>query len=678
MDFGLAGLTGQLHGDIRSGTPAYMSPEQLAGTEVTVRSDIYSLGLLLYEVFTGKRAFQAASLMELMQMQERAAPASITTLVKELDPAVERVIQRCLQPDPRQRPASALAVAAGLPGGDPLAAALAAGETPSPELVAAAGETEGLPPKVAVSWLAAALVGIVVVAVFGPSQAVTSKLPLENPPEALARDARTILKNFGYTARPGDTAWGLEYDGDYRNYLKKQPAEAAARWKNPAAGQPPLVTFWYRESLQAMPAIRQFNVTTSYSDPPFEMSGMVRLRTDPDGKLREFEAVPPQVEPTAGAATPLDWAKLFQAAGLDSSTFQAADTQWTPLANWDARAAWTGADPRNGAKLRVEAAAWRGRPVSFRIIGPWTVPARMTPPDSGQNQTAFMVIIYLVLVAACLLAWYNFRARRVDQRGALRMATLYFACMAASRFLNMHHSATMQELSGFWQVMAVASLNAGIIWIFYLALEPWVRRRWPHTMISWTRYTTRGIRDPLVGRDLLAGAGCGALWLVLLLLPSALRGGEPLFPSLNALLGVRHEVAQMLYSFPDALQTSMMFFFLLFLLRVLLRKQWIATTAFVAITAVVSVLGSATPWFDILASAIFLAVLAFVLLRFGLLAAIVAYASLELLNVCPPTLDFSAWYIGLVPIPLVVVALIAIYGFRTSLAGRPLLKVELP
>jgi len=122
----------------------------------------------------------------------------------------------------------------------------------------------------------------------------------------------------------------------------------------------------------------------------------------------------------------------------------------------------------------------------------------------------------------------------------------------------------------------------------------------------------------------------------------------------------------------------MMFFFLLFLLRVLLRKQWIATTAFVAITAVVSVLGSATPWFDILASAIFLAVLAFVLLRFGLLAAIVAYASLELLNVCPPTLDFSAWYIGLVPIPLVVVALIAIYGFRTSLAGRPLLKVELP
>ena len=59
-DFGLAGLTDQIHGaDIRSGTPAYMAPEQIAGKEVTAQSDLYSLGLVLYEVFTGKRAFTA-------------------------------------------------------------------------------------------------------------------------------------------------------------------------------------------------------------------------------------------------------------------------------------------------------------------------------------------------------------------------------------------------------------------------------------------------------------------------------------------------------------------------------------------------------------------------------------------------------------------------------------------
>ena len=277
MDFGLAGLTDQLQGDVRSGTPAYMSPEQLAGTEVTIKSDIYALGLLLYELFTGKRAFEAASMVELMDLQQRGSPLNITSVVKELDPAVERIILRCLAPDPKQRPASALAVAAALPGGDPLAAALAAGETPSPELVAAAGETEGLQPRFAIACLAAALAGLLVVTIVAPPLTITDHIRLENPPEALARDARTLLQNLGYSARPADTSWGFGYAGDYRDYLKQHPAEAVARWKNPAVGEPALVNFWYRESPYPLIASRWFNSQVNYQDPPFELDRMVRL-----------------------------------------------------------------------------------------------------------------------------------------------------------------------------------------------------------------------------------------------------------------------------------------------------------------------------------------------------------------------------------------------------------------
>src|ERR1700739_2090426 len=132
-DFGLAGVADDIRGpEVRSGTPAYMAPEQVEGREVTMLSDIYALGLVLYEIFTGKRAFaDKAGVLHGHEDRTRSRPSSV---VKDLDPIVEKVILRCLETEPSSRPANALAVSAALPGGDPLAAALAAGETPSPQM----------------------------------------------------------------------------------------------------------------------------------------------------------------------------------------------------------------------------------------------------------------------------------------------------------------------------------------------------------------------------------------------------------------------------------------------------------------------------------------------------------------------------------------------------------------
>jgi serine/threonine-protein kinase len=678
MDFGLAGLSEQLQGDLRSGTPAYMSPEQLAGTEVTVKSDIYALGLLLYELFTGKRAFEAASMAELMKLQERVAPPSIATVVKDLDPAVERAIERCLRYEPRSRPASALAVAAGLPGGDPLAAALNAGETPSPELIAAAGETEGLRPAVAMAWLAATLAGIAIIGVLMVPYSITEKVPIDVPPDALARDARHLLQGFGYTARPADSAWGLGYEDAYQDYLKQHHDLAAARWRNPAAGQPPVIQFWYRESPRPMAANGGFNTFLHYTDPPLDVSGMVRLLTDTEGNLQRLEVVPPEVEPPAPLASPFDWGLLFRAAGLNQSQFQAAEPQWTPLANWDARAAWTGTDAPTGAKLRVEAAAWRGRPVFFQIVGPWSKPDRMTDASSG-DRAPVLAVVYLALAAAGVLAWKNLRAGRSDKQGAASLALLYFASLAGGNALAAHHVVTMAELSVFWRVVAQAAINAGVIWLFYIALEPWVRRRWPHVLIAWTRYTVKGIRDPLVGRGLLYGAAFACAWAALTLLRLRLHGptGEPVMALLYALGSLRLAGAAALFTMAGSLFGPLLMLFLLFVLRVVLRKEWAAAIVCALAFGLLNSSGTAYPAADLTVNLLQAGLAVFLLLRFGLVALIVAGALSDFLLGLPRTLDFSLWYAPMGVLPLVLAALIACYGFRVSLAGRPVFQGEL-
>jgi protein kinase-like protein len=213
-DFGLAALEAEIPlSDLRSGTPAYMSPEQKAGREVTARSDIYALGLILHEMFTGKKL--------------RETQSTPTDLVKDLDPMIERLIIRCVDEDPKRRPQTALSVAMGLPGADPIAAALAAGETPSPEMVAASSEKEGLKAQTAVLCFAGIIVCFLAGLYLSEKISFLARAPMPLPPEALADRAQQFLRSVGYTDAPHDMASGFSCC-DYSNEEKLKPLDPCA------------------------------------------------------------------------------------------------------------------------------------------------------------------------------------------------------------------------------------------------------------------------------------------------------------------------------------------------------------------------------------------------------------------------------------------------------------------
>jgi serine/threonine-protein kinase len=117
MDFGIARVTGSdrmtRHGNL-VGTPEFMSPEQVQGKEASVQSDIYSLGVLLYQMLTGRVPFQMKGDFDLMQAQVQKVPPPPRSLVPEIPEEIEEVILCALEKDPENRYHSTRAFQAAL------------------------------------------------------------------------------------------------------------------------------------------------------------------------------------------------------------------------------------------------------------------------------------------------------------------------------------------------------------------------------------------------------------------------------------------------------------------------------------------------------------------------------------------------------------------------------------
>jgi hypothetical protein len=410
---------------------------------------------------------------------------------------------------------------------------------------------------------------------------------------------------------------------------------------------------------------------------------MVQLSLDTSGRLMHFEAVPPQFEKPAAFPAP-DWAPLFAAARLDMTQFKPDEPQWTPLAATDARAAWTGTYPgAPNLPMRIEAAAFHGRPIHFEIVWPSSRPTRVAnsnqlSPGRQAANIANGLLSMLILAVGIWLAWFNWKAKRGDLRGATRLAIFMSSLSLLQWFLAAHHIAGSQEQDIFTAALSAAAYSGIRYWIFYLALEPWVRRYWPQNLVTWARLLSGKWRDPLVGRDVLFGILLGVVYLLLFLtffLVNLYHGDGPdsAFAAAN-LNGARYWGSTLTAHVDYAVSGALYFFLILFVLRVVLRKQWLAGLAFVLIFVGMRWAGQGAWYAPLFLLAIWTA-LVVVALRFGLFATMCLVFLIDTPLDMMFTTDFSAWYGQSSWVMVAIVIAAAVWGFRTSLGGRTLFPV---
>ncbi|MEE8586439.1 MAG: serine/threonine-protein kinase, partial [Acidobacteriota bacterium] len=701
-DFGLASLAEELHGaEVRAGTPAYMAPEQLAGTEFTQRSDIYALGLVLYELFTGKPALEGRTPAEIARRQE-SPPIRPSSIVAGLDPAVESIILRCLEKEPRDRPASALAVAAALPGGDPLAAALAAGETPSPELVAAAGQSEAMHigPAAAIGLLIAA--ELVCLVFLTSAAGVHGYVPLDKPPQALEDRAREVLTKLGYTDEPADTAFGFDRNAPYMNWLQENDP-SPNRWERLREPRPGGMYFWYRQSPGRFRPFPHDWITRGFvgsDNPPWQVPGEAYVSLDPAGRLRRFYVIPrPGISSPDEAAKPVeeaDWPMLFDLAGLNFESFMPADPRLTLKFRVDERMAWSGLYPEApGIAIQVEAGLVEGKPAYFRFVNPWEEP-KPAPADAAQQPSSSMrlarfverwretvkfVIILSVLCGVGLVALSRHRAVG-NLQGATRIACFAYVALLLGTLLDGEHLLPRTE-DELMQAFTVATFFAVVVFSSYLALEPFARRLWPTMLVAWTRLLSGRMRDPLVGKSILVGTVCGSLIELLRALALNAPGwlGEPQWPMwypLHLAGSVHHSLSHASMTVFYPIFFGFVYLSLLVLLRFLLRRQWLAAVVFLLIVPLM--VGrdfQLLPWVPLSALLAALVIL-LVLLRFGVLALIACLYCTLMLQGAPLSPNLSAWYAHATLVPLGFVAAMACYGLYAATHGRPVFQTEFP
>jgi serine/threonine-protein kinase len=542
------------------------------------------------------------------------------------------IIERCLEEDPQARPASVLDVAAALPGGDPIAAALRAGRAPSVDAVANVQSVASLRPWKA--WLLASvtMMGFLLFALFGSTKTLWGRSAPQLAPAALEDRAKETLSDLGVALPTGSTMQRFLHDGEY--LAREGPPMALA------SDGPVPVLYEFRASPGQL--VRQGPVATKH-DPPMVVPGEVRVVLDVHGHLRLFERVPEAR--TAEVGEP-DWSAALKRAGVVAA--HPTEPQDVPPRAVDVLVAWRG--EMAGAQVLVEAAAWRGVPVWFRAKVPWSGTSERTISDDEDTDLVNVLVLLLFLVGLGLLARRSYKRGEVDGRGALRVAVVLGVSVTLSELMTM----AVGRAHGFDTFFGMAQeglLVAAISLLGYAVVEPYGRRFMPGAMVSWIRVTRGRWRDPLVGRDILVGAALGCVIGALSLARQFSGEGGVLLARLDALMGLRHAAGATLGAVSMGAFSVMQVYVLFLIIRWVTRRTSVAVGGFCLVWGLVEVSRLAHASLEpeawavgILSSLAISVVLAYTIVRVGLLGLSAAQVLLNLVLRLPVSLELSGWY----------------------------------
>jgi hypothetical protein len=378
-----------------------------------------------------------------------------------------------------------------------------------------------------------------------------------------------------------------------------------------------------------------------------------------------------------------DWTVFFAAAGLDPARFKTVEPEWTPAVMADARMAWLGSYPETPEiPVRVEAGTYHGRPVSYaEILTPDKAAAPTAANDKSPGALVYVTLELIVMIGSVPFARYNLRLGRGDTRGAIRLALFALCVHLGGWLIGGTHTAGAGEADLFLMAAMRSVFGAVTLALTYLSFEPFVRRRWPQTIIGWSRVLAGGFRDPLVGRDVLIGCLGGVVLSLIQAFGSLLyrmvgTSAVRVSTDLVTLSGARYLGGEFLLLIVDTLSKALGILFLIFLSRLLLRKQWLAAVVVVVVLAAMYAPNEANPFIGWPINIVFFGLMVFILMQFGLLAVAVALFVAVFVNQFPVNTDWSVWYAGEAAFTVLFTVALALFGFRTALAGQPLFRTE--